>query len=63
MFRTVCTFKASEQKRTTNLNHHLDTITERKTMARQIFEDLMEQANFDLVLSEKKGVILGRALA
>ena len=32
-------------------------------MARQIFEDLMEQANFDLVLSEKKGVILGRALA
>ena len=56
MFRTtLCTFKSLEQKRTTHLNHLLDTITETKTMARQIFEDLMDlmqQANFDLVLSE-----------
>ena len=48
-------FTALEQKRTTHLNHLLDTITETKTVARQIFEDLMDlmqQANFDLVLSE-----------
>ena len=62
MFRAVCTFKASEQKRTTNLNHHLDTITERKTMARQIFEDLMQQAKFDLVLIKRGDIGAGIGL-
>ena len=59
-------FKAIEQKRTTHLNHLLDTIPETKSTATQIVEDLMDlmqQANFDLVLSEYKGVIFERALA
>ena len=64
--RRLCTFKAVEQKRTTHLNHLLDTIPETKSTATQIVEDLMDlmqQANFDLVLSEYKGVIFERALA
>jgi hypothetical protein len=59
-------FKAVEQKRATHLNHLLDTIPETKSTATQIVEDLMDlmqQANFDLVLSEYKGVIFEQALA
>ena len=55
-------FTALEQKRTTHLNHLLDTITETKTVARQIFEDLMQQAKFDLVLIKRGDIGAGIGL-